>query len=123
MTMKLQFIDGEFCVCKLEDASRLNLTATPCFLALTEAETSFVCPARALPPNATHVEDGWRCFYIRDSMDFSLVGVMAGISGALAGAGIPLLALSTFDTDYILVRRENEAGVRRTLEEAGYEFV
>lgn len=120
--MRLRFLDGVFCVCKLSGVSGLDLGGAPCFLACTGEETSFVCPERSAPVDAVRVEGGWRCFSICGALDFSQVGVMAGIGGVLAGVGVSLLALSTFDTDYFLIRCESEGVARRALVEAGYEF-
>lgn len=121
--MKLRFLDDVFCVCKLDDASELSLSGMPCFLARTETETSFVCPTRSVPSNAVRVEDGWKCFTVPEKLEFSQIGIMADIGGVLAEAGISVLALSTFDTDYFLVRRDGADRAREALEEAGYEFV
>ncbi len=52
-------------------------------------------------------EKGWRGLMVRGPLDFSLVGILAALSAALAAAGIPIFALSTFDTDYLLVKEED----------------
>ncbi len=67
-----------------------------------------------------HAERGWRCLGIRGPLEFSLVGVVAGISGALAGAGLSLFVVSTFDTDYILVRAAKLNEAISALASAGY---
>ena len=60
---------------------------------------------RGLAPDSGREEAGWRILKIVGPMDFGLVGVLAEASGILAGAGVPIFAISTFDTDYILVKQ------------------
>lgn len=63
---------------------------------------------------------GWACFKVEGPLEFSLVGILAGIAGVLAEAGLPIFALSTFDTDYILVKREQVQVARDALISAGF---
>lgn len=65
---------------------------------------------------------GWACFKVKGPLEFGLVGVLAGISSVLAEAGISIFALSTFDTDYILVKQEQVRAAREALISAGYQF-
>lgn len=69
----------------------------------TADETSLVCDASVVPPDA-RAERGWRAVKVRGPLAFSLTGVLAGILAPLAAAGISVFALSTYDTDYILLR-------------------
>jgi uncharacterized protein len=71
-------------------------------------ELSIVCPQGQVPaelPGAT-ISAGWRCLRVAGTMDLSLVGVMARLSGALAAAEISIFTVATYDTDYLLVRAE-----------------
>ena len=76
-------------------------------LTQTDEELSLVCPETALPrENAgalTRVQRDWRALKIEGPLDFSLVGILASVTRTLAQRRIPLFALSTHDTDYILV--------------------
>jgi len=65
-------------------------------------------------------DSAWACFKVEGPLEFNLVGVLAGISSALAEAGVPIFALSTFDTDYVLVKREQVRTARDALTSAGY---
>lgn len=85
-------------------------------------ELSVVCPAEAAVP-ATRVAGGWRLLTVRGPLEFTLTGIMAALSGALAAAGVPLVALSTFDTDHVLVADADLARAIRALREAGHEVV
>lgn len=98
------------------------LDAAFAWTARTDEELSIVCDSR-VKIAADRSECGWRCFKVAGPMDFSQVGVLAGISTALAGAGISIFAISTFDTDYILVRSPEIEKAVSALSENGYEIV
>ena len=89
-------------------------------LAKTGEENSLVCRTEDVPGNAPAREDGWKGFRVRGVLDFSLTGILAGITGVLAEKEIPVFAVSTYDTDYILVRKEDSGAAAKALEEAGY---
>ena len=86
----------------------------------TDEELSLVLPA-GIEIESENSEAGWACFKVEGPLEFGLVGVLAGISSALAKAGVPIFALSTFDTDYILVKREQVQVARDALMSAGYQ--
>ena len=69
----------------------------------TAEELSIACRADDVP-EGVHCERGWRCFRVAGTLDFSLIGVLAALTVPLANAGGSVFALSTFDTDYLLVR-------------------
>jgi len=118
--VELERLDFGMTVCQLADAGQVDLSAGFYFLCRTDGELSLVCPTRDVPANALRREDGWRGFRVRGTLDFSLVGVLARISGALAEAGIGLFAVSTYDTDYILVKAESFARAADVLAAAGF---
>ena len=118
--MKLQSIPGELTVCKIADLSRFDLHGDFYFIGKTDEELSLVCETKDTPPNATHRVDGWRGFRIQGELDFSLVGILARLSGVLAENGIGIFAVSTYNTDYILVKAENFERASDCLRKAGY---
>ena len=118
--MTLEVLEGRFSVCRLEDFSRVDWQAEPCFAARTEEEFSLVCPEGRVPDNALVRDDGWRAMRVAGMLDFSLVGILSGISGTLAGAGVSLFAASTYNTDYILVKEEKLEAALAALTAAGY---
>ena len=69
----------------------------------TADELSIVCPEAAVPTDLP-AQRGFRGLRVRGPLDFSVVGVLASLAGPLAAAGVSLFALSTYDTDYLLVR-------------------
>ena len=84
----------------------------------TADELSIVLPEEAASPQWRQ-ESGWRVFKVRGPLEFALVGVMAQLTVALAGAGVSIFALSTFDTDYLLVREADLARATAALTAAG----
>ena len=84
----------------------------------TAEELSIVCAETQIPTTVL-CQSGWRLFKIDAIMDFSLVGIVAGISAALAGANVGIFVLSTYNTDYILVRQPDFAVAAAALQAAG----
>ncbi len=118
--MELKTIDGSFTVCKLTDYSQTNLDAAFCFIGKTDEENSLVCLTEDTPDNTTEREDGWKAFRIQGVLDFSLIGILSKISTVLADQGIGIFAVSTFNTDYILVKEENFQKALSALEQQEY---
>lgn len=69
----------------------------------TRDELSIVAPQEVVPEDVT-AERGWRALSVRGPLEFSMTGVLASLSGALAEAGVPIFVVSTYDTDWLLVR-------------------
>lgn len=87
----------------------------------TEDELSIVCNS-SIPLNSEETETGWSCIKVLGPLDFSLTGILADISAVLAKAEISIFALSTFDTDYILVKYEQISFAKDALLPSGYTF-
>ena len=121
--MRIKKIDYDFSVCKVADYSLVDLTADYCFVSKTEEENSLVCITDNVPLKVVRREDGWKAFRVQGSLDFSLIGIVSGISGILADNQISIFVLSTFDTDYVLTKTENYQSALDILEAAGYEIV
>ena len=118
--MKIKKISGDFTVCKVTDYSNVNLDAEFCFIGKTDEERSLVCLTEDTPPNVTDHDDGWKAFRIEGVLDFSLVGILSKISAILAKEEIGIFAVSTYNTDYILVKKEDEQASYDALSKAGY---
>ena len=116
----LNALSGDFAVCKLGEAPDLSSLSAPFFLAGTEAETSLVCLESALPEHVTDVERGWKGLVVAGQLDFSLLGILAGLSQVLAEAGVSIFVASTFDTDYLFVRKPQWDTALSALSGAGY---
>ena len=122
MALEIRVIPGEFSVCQVEELGCDALAEPFCFVGKTDEELSLVCPIDAVPERTLSRDDGWRMFGIVGTLDFSLIGVLANISRALADAGVGLFAVSTYNTDYILVKKENLLRALEALRAAGYEI-
>ena len=102
-------VDGSFVVCRLAaDAPVPAWAAGGPFVSITRTATelSVVCRQEAVP-EGVRCERGWRCLRVAGTLDFSLVGVLASLLNPLAEAGISVFVVSTFDTDYLLVKEDN----------------
>ena len=120
--MKLKKLPYHLTVCKLKELCTVNLSADFFFIGRTDEELSLVCLTKDVPENAQERNDGWRGFRIEGILDFSLTGILSKISGILAENGIGLFAVSTYNTDYILVKEENFDRAMDALSAAGYEL-
>ena len=118
--MRLQIIEGKFSVCKVENLRAVNFNVPWLFVGKTDVEISVVCLTADVPHATLAREDGWRALRVAEPMNVGLTGVLAGISTVLAQAGISIFAVSTFDTDYILIKGENLGLAQSALEAGGY---
>ena len=118
--MRLQIIEGKFSVCKVENLRAVNFNVPWLFVGKTDVEISVVCLTADVPHATLAREDGWRALRVAEPMNFGLTGVLAGLSTVLAQAGISIFAVSTFDTDYILIKGENLGLAQSALEAGGY---
>jgi uncharacterized protein len=85
----------------------------------TRDEVSVVCLAAQVPAGE-RCEPGWRLFRFEGPFPFSAIGILASVAGPLARAEISLMALSTFDTDYLLVQADRLEATQAALEAAGH---
>jgi hypothetical protein len=116
---------GSFAVLRLAPDADVPMEAlVPPFHSVTRtpAELSVVCPETAVPEGA-RAETGWSLLALAGPFPFELVGVLASVLGPLATAGVSIFALSTFDTDYVLVKRERLEDAIGALTAAGHERV
>ena len=104
--MKLIVLPDELAIARLDPAAAIPAWTSHGPISSTTRtaeELSLVCAAASVPDDAP-AERGWRCLRVAGKLDFSLTGVLASIAGPLADAGVSIFAISTYDTDYILVR-------------------
>lgn len=125
--MKLKILPYELSVCKLNPQNNLNADFISelefYFLAKTDDEISLVCKTADIPPNTIASDDGWRGFYIDGILDFLLIGILSKISAVLAENNIGIFAVSTYNTDYILVKSEDFDRTLSVLQANGYNFL
>ena len=112
-----------FSVCQVEDYSLVNLNSEYSFIGKTDEEKSLVCITDEVPANVIQRDDGWKAFRIQGVLDFSLIGILAKIAAALADNGISIFAVSTYNTDYVLMKKENYQKALDVLKALGYMII
>ena len=105
--MEIKKFNQNFSVCQVKDYSLTNLDSEYCFIGKTDEEKSLVCITSEVPENTIQRDDGWKAFRIQGVLDFSLIGILAKIATVLADNGISIFAVSTYNTDYVLIKKEN----------------
>lgn len=121
--MELEKIPYPLTVCKVQTVTEVDLTKEFFFVGKTDEEVSLVCVTEEAPEGAIAREDGWRGFRIRGVLDFSLIGILARVSAVLAEKEIGIFVVSTFNTDYVLVKETEFERALAALEEDGYVVV
>lgn len=113
-------------VCRLDPGAPLpawfDAAAAPCALVRTEQELSLVAPQDAVPDDV-RAERDWVVLAVQGPLDVALTGILAALSGVLARAGVPILALSTYDTDLLLVPGPRRQDAIAALRRAGHEVL
>lgn len=119
--MRLKKLPDIFTVCKVEEITDIDMNSDIYFIGKTDEELSLVCRTEDAPENTVERDDGWRGFRIEGVLDFSLIGILSKLSTILAENQIGIFAVSTFNTDYILVKAENFDRAMSVLAATGYE--
>ena len=120
--LNLQLFAGEFAVCRLPATEPVPVWAGSAIFSSvtrTAGELSIICLAAPMPAGVKAERD-WRLLQVAGPLDFGAVGILASITAPLAQAGISLLAVATFDTDYVLVRAARLEAALHALESAGH---
>lgn len=118
--MTLELMENDYAVCRLEsiqipDGEFMSLT-------VSNGEISLVCETKKAPRGCV-AEAGWRGLRVCGVLDFSLVGILAGLTDVLARSKISVFAVSTYDTDYLFVKEESLKPAAEALRAAGYELI
>lgn len=120
--LTISLLPDELAVCRLSaDVEPPALPAGGSFYSITRTpdEVSIVCPAARVPDGADS-ERGWRAFVVDGPLDFSLVGVLDSVLTPLVEARVPVFAISTYTTDYVLVREMDLRPAKTALKIAGH---
>lgn len=118
--MELKRLSHNLTVCKVRSIKDIDLDTGFFFIGKTDEEISLVCKTENVPADTVEREDGWKGFRIQGVLDFSLIGILSKLSSILAENKIGIFAVSTYNTDYILVKSENFDKAMRVLTEQGY---
>lgn len=123
--LRLEVLPGRYAVARLDRAAELpEWVDGPGFTSASRSddELSVVCDEIRVP-DRVHAERGFRCLRVAGPLDFAQTGVLASIAAPLADAGISIFAVSSFDTDYVLVRGDALAAAIAALAAAGHDIV
>lgn len=126
MTQSFSVLPQSFAIARLEPDAELPsaVLASPSFMSITrtEDELSIVC-AEDVTAGLPRVDSGWRAVKVQGPFAFDQTGILASFLDPLAAAGIGIFAVSTFDTDFVLVKSENLANALAALKEAGHHLI
>jgi len=122
--IKLTTTPWQLAICKLSDMVIPEWARASGFVCFTRTpqEFSLVCEAECVPDQVL-AERGWRSITVVGPLDFSMVGIIAGMTHILAAARISVFVISTYNTDYLLVKADRLEAAADVLKSAGYEFV
>ncbi|MBD3653193.1 ACT domain-containing protein [Kangiella sp.] len=123
---RLKLLDAQLDVHKLASVMQLEDLQGNWFLSSTDEELSLVCESlnrELIKDSVQKSELNWRSIKVEGPLDFEMTGVIAALSQELAKAEIPIFVVSTFDTDYVLVKERNLAQALVVLKKVGYVFV
>jgi hypothetical protein len=120
--LNLHLLEDRLAVCHLPPGDEVPPWATAgplTSITRTVTELSVVCP-ESVVPDTTRAVTGWRVFQVEGVLDFALTGILASLAQPLAEAGVSLFALSTYDTDYVLVQEKDLDKAVKALTAAGH---
>ena len=120
MNMGIEIVEGRFSVCKVDSVVDIDMHSRLFFIGKTDSETSLVCPEGDVPDKVIERDDGWNMFRFTGQLDFSLIGILSKVSTLMADNGIGIFAVSTCDTDYILIKEKDFQRALTILKDAGY---
>ncbi|MCM3672047.1 ACT domain-containing protein [Mesobacillus maritimus] len=125
--MKLKILDSTYSVVKLPPTETIPLWALNAdvfSITRTDEELSIVCPSECLAINEAlkDVEKDWKCIRVEGVLDFSLTGILASLANPLAENKISIFAISTFNTDYLLIKNDSIERAKVVLESEGHIF-
>lgn len=121
--LKLVALPGTYCVCRLNPSQKIP-SKRDGFWSVTRTleEVSLVCE-EAVVPRGSKCESGWRCLKVAGPLDFALTGILASLTQPLAKQRIPVFAISTYDTDYLFIKRADWKSALETLGKKGHSIV
>lgn len=122
--LNLSLLPDKFAICRLDASSKIpDWACAGSFISITRShdELSIVCPMDRVP-SLEECNRGWRCFKVEGKLDFSLTGILTALATPLAQAGISIFALSTYDTDYLMVRDVDKEKAIQVLSQAGHQI-
>ena len=120
----LSILEGTYIIHKLDQSTNLPEELIECefySLSNSQEELSLVCPEQMLI-QSENSSPNWKCMKVAGPLDLKLTGILAGLSDTLSRAKISIFAISTFETDYILIQKQVLETAKSALKSAGYKF-
>lgn len=121
--MKIKVIKREFSICKVDSLDKIDFSDKYCFVGKTDEEISVICSTKHAPQETISRSDGWRAFRLQGQLDLTLIGVLSALTDILARNKIGLMAVSTYNTDYVLVRAADLEKALLLLEDQDYKII
>lgn len=118
--LNLTVLPAPYSVCRIACTSTIDWSGELTFVGKTPDELSLVCETQLVPESASEREDDWRALRVDGVLDFSLVGILSGITSVLAAQSISVFCVSTYNTDYLLVKENALDSAVFALRESGY---
>ena len=123
LKMTLELLPTPLAICRLSADAELPTWISGDFQSVTRtrSELSVVCEVDTVP-ETVHAEKGWRCLRVAGTLEFDLTGILASLITPLAKAQVSVFALSTFDTDYLLIKSGALNAALQVLQSEGHEI-
>ena len=121
--MELKKLNIPFSVCKTTTLEAVDLSRDFTFVSKTDDEISIVCPSEYVPADTVAAEHDWLALKIEGVLDFALIGIIAKIASILAENAISVFVISTYNTDYILMKEDKFEEAVSLLQKGGYTVV
>ena len=121
--MEISLLPEEFCICRLEAFNRIPdwaLSGSFYSVTRTPEELSIVCGVKYIPPYI-HADKNWHVMKIEGPLKFSQTGILLSLVKPLTQANVSVLAISTYDTDYLMIKKENLSRALEVLQLAGHD--
>jgi len=125
MALTLSILQGTFAICRLDKGARIpDWALIGSFFSITRTpdELSIVCPQINVP-EGTKCDKGWRCLKVEGPLDFTLTGILASLAMPLARASISIFAVSSYDTDYLMVKEKDAKRAVLVLSQEGHQIL
>ena len=121
----LSILEETYIIYKLDQSTNLPEELIECefySLSNSQEELSLVCPEQILI-QSENSSPNWKCLKVAGPLDLKLTGILAGLSDTLEKAKISIFAISTFETDYLLIQEQVLETAKTALKSAGYKFL
>lgn len=128
-SLTLEVLAGGFTIYRLPSDAPIPATGNDSgFMSITRTEDELSLVMRSDHKVSewmvsAKTDQGWSCLKVRGPLDFSLTGILASLASPLAEAGIPIFAISTFDTDYLLLKTDALSEATQVLRSKGHQVI